>query len=299
MTNSLRKGPRFKGGVVDSIKTVLFDVDNTLVGHESSELPSRHFKKQASRAAGSIRVGLISARPLSKVKHILDFIGHDRGHSIVSNGAQIIRNQDYAVVLEWLLREETCLELLKFASRLGVDFWINDDGVDYYKPGSTGDMEFEVLEDIWDRSSQRKRVVIEKFNKPLVFVIHNVDSRTVAEFHNFVTSCGDDSVEDLVSHEVRQADGSKLYDVLILHKKANKLDALSELAKLEKIHVDNIAVVGDGRNDSVVVGGAGVGIAMGNAVEETLAVATHVTDYQNQDGAAKALAFLCERLTDG
>jgi hypothetical protein len=47
--------------------------------------------------------------------------------------------------------------------------------------------------------------------------------------------------------------------------------------------------VGDGRNDAVLVGGAGAGIAMGNSAQETLDVATFIAPDWQDNGAAIAL----------
>lgn len=53
-----------------------------------------------------------------------------------------------------------------------------------------------------------------------------------------------------------------------------------------------LAAFGDGQNDASMLAWAGVGVAMGNAVDETKAVANLVTADNNHDGIAEALAKL-------
>ena len=48
---------------------------------------------------------------------------------------------------------------------------------------------------------------------------------------------------------------------------------------------------GDSENDLTMISGVGYGIAMGNAVPEVKNIATYITDTNNQDGIAKALAY--------
>ena len=62
-----------------------------------------------------------------------------------------------------------------------------------------------------------------------------------------------------------------------------------------KWDISEAAVAGDGRNDSILVGAAGVGIAMGNSAQETLDVATHIAPNQWDDGAAIALESLIDK----
>ena len=65
--------------------------------------------------------------------------------------------------------------------------------------------------------------------------------------------------------------------------------ALRRLAEAEGIAPHDIAAVGDDRNDVDLVAGAGLGIAMGNAVPEIQAVAELVVSGNDRDGVAEAI----------
>ncbi len=72
----------------------------------------------------------------------------------------------------------------------------------------------------------------------------------------------------------------------------SKWGALLALAEAEGIEPEQIAAIGDDTNDTEMIANAGIGIAMGNAVEEVKATATWVTESNDRDGVAKAIAEL-------
>lgn len=290
----MQPGPRHTTDPKAGIKAALFDIDNTLVGNEVPDLPTERFKTAVGNAQGKIKVGIASARPLAKARHILGYIGAE-GLSILCNGAQIIDNQDNSVVAEWPIAIETCKDLLAYVRDLGMTYWINDDGIDYFVRQGDG-VSYEKQVDIWDHDSERVAVPDFQLSKPFVVVLHGITEEQVKDVKNFVQDHHDNDITSLIAHEIKQADGGLLFDVFVVHKHANKHDALREVARLQNISIAEIMTVGDGRNDAVLVGGAGVGIAMGNSAKETLAVATYIAPSQTDDGAAVALEFATEHL---
>ncbi|WP_435022048.1 HAD family hydrolase [Tundrisphaera sp. TA3] len=72
----------------------------------------------------------------------------------------------------------------------------------------------------------------------------------------------------------------------ILHRDANKWTALLRLAEAWGVDPSEICAVGDDRNDIPMLRGAGLGVAMGHAAGEVLAVADHVTGSDQHDGVA-------------
>lgn len=69
----------------------------------------------------------------------------------------------------------------------------------------------------------------------------------------------------------------------------NKGRALSHLAKLYGIKQNEVLAIGDSPNDKRMLEWAGLGIAMGNAMDEVKNSADTVTDTIENDGVAKAL----------
>jgi Cof subfamily protein (haloacid dehalogenase superfamily) len=68
-----------------------------------------------------------------------------------------------------------------------------------------------------------------------------------------------------------------------------KWTALSKLALHEGIEPSEIIAIGDDANDVELLAQAGLGIAMGNAIDAAKAAADHVTASNADDGAARAI----------
>jgi hypothetical protein len=85
---------------------------------------------------------------------------------------------------------------------------------------------------------------------------------------------------------------NKSYEGYILEvtsRRASKWMALAELAAGLGIEREEIVAIGDDRNDASMIAGAGLGIAMGNAVDEVKAVADETTAANDAEGVALAI----------
>jgi Cof subfamily protein (haloacid dehalogenase superfamily) len=78
--------------------------------------------------------------------------------------------------------------------------------------------------------------------------------------------------------------------VEFVHKEVNKGKSLYEFAR-QHFNIDptEIMAVGDGENDLEMIRDAGLGIAMGNAVDEVKQVAKHITSPVDQNGLVEAI----------
>ncbi len=72
-------------------------------------------------------------------------------------------------------------------------------------------------------------------------------------------------------------------------KHVNKWTAINWLATREGISRERVAAIGNDVNDVELLKGAGLGIAMGNAIPECLAVADKTTRGHDEDGVAHAI----------
>ena len=77
--------------------------------------------------------------------------------------------------------------------------------------------------------------------------------------------------------------------LVINPKGVNKANTLKELGKMENISLDEMIFFGDGLNDLEVMDEIGLGVAMGNALEEIKEKAREVTETNNEDGIVKFL----------
>ncbi len=70
---------------------------------------------------------------------------------------------------------------------------------------------------------------------------------------------------------------------------ANKWTAVERLAAEMGVPTDRVAAIGDEINDAPMIAGAGLGIAMGNAIEQVRGLAQRVTKPNTESGVAHAI----------
>ncbi|XVJ59874.1 MAG: HAD family phosphatase [Tepidisphaera sp.] len=91
-------------------------------------------------------------------------------------------------------------------------------------------------------------------------------------------------------HHVKTSrDGETLHILEAFDKGATKWSAISHLSKQWGIPAHRIAAIGDEINDITMIEGAGLGIAMGNAIPKVKAAAKHHTAANHEDGVAMAI----------
>jgi hypothetical protein len=82
---------------------------------------------------------------------------------------------------------------------------------------------------------------------------------------------------------------SQVYYLDITAPAANKGDGVAALAATAGLALENVAVIGDQRNDMAMFRRAGFSIAMGQAPEEVRAAADRTTTSNDEDGVARAV----------
>jgi len=79
------------------------------------------------------------------------------------------------------------------------------------------------------------------------------------------------------------------YFTMIIHEEAGKSNAILALAEYWDININAIITFGDDVNDLDMLEYCGIGIAMGNAIDEVKAIADYICDTNENDGIAKWL----------
>ncbi len=90
-------------------------------------------------------------------------------------------------------------------------------------------------------------------------------------------------------HASRIPDGQKLHILEVFDKRASKWSAIRWMAAEHGIPTHRVCAIGDEINDLPMISQAGLGIAMGNAVQSVKAAAVRQTLTNDQDGVAHAV----------
>ena len=72
-------------------------------------------------------------------------------------------------------------------------------------------------------------------------------------------------------------------------KGVTKESGIREVCRLLSIEMEEVMAIGDSLNDYYLISSAGLGVAMGNAIDEIKRVAAVTTDSNEHDGVAKAI----------
>lgn len=90
-------------------------------------------------------------------------------------------------------------------------------------------------------------------------------------------------------HAARLPDGEQLHILEVFDSRAHKWAAVEWLAEREGIVRERICAIGDQINDVSMIEGAGLGVAMGNAIPAVKALAQRETASNDENGAAMAI----------
>ncbi len=305
-TGHLIPGPRYKEQMNIEARIVLSDVDNTIVPNESLGLPTPRVTQVFHEAGEKVPTGLATARQPQKFEYLAKHLKLT-GKSILSNGAQIFDGKEGLMVVEKPLQIKTAMDIVRALQANGVDHWIQDGGVDHRwvpqgkvarqaKAASEGLGLYRRPQDVLYPKRGFTEVPGYIPDKPFIIVAHEVDATTAASIQEMVKGQRDERIIAFIAHEHKHENGST-FEVFIADKKANKRDALFEVEQMEKIPLEEFLTIGDGHNDKVLIESAGLGVAMGNAVELVKQVAVFIAPDREHDGAAIAIEELVLKRT--
>lgn len=269
------------------------DVDGTLVNSHDELTPVVRDAVRRAAAAG-VRIVLATGRRYSRALPLVEPLGIEA--PIVSASGALVKDAlDHRTLYQARFERADLLRVLEVTQGRGFDAVLYadtfDQGFDYYCP----------------------RLV--------------VDEPSLAEYYALNPDCGH-ALPDLMTsppegifagfamgrreemvalHEALQAVlPDKLYTHVIRSPRyrgfmceiapagATKWSGIRRVADLWDIADDEICAVGDDVNDLPMLLGSGLGIAMGNAVDELKAVADRIAPHNDADGLATVVEWILE-----
>lgn len=265
---------------MSKIKLIAIDIDGTLVNSKKEITPKVKAAIKQAQEAG-IKIVICTGRPLSGAQAYLDELGlnnRDDQYVVSFNGAvaettngkvlfkKEINYQDY-LELEYLSR---CLKLHFQAISLDRIYTANRD-LGYYTIYNSRIVKLGVSYRTQDEMRQIPIIKCMYVDEPAYLdeQIKNLAFQKLAEKLTF-------SKTEPFYYEVTAANTDKRAGLKVL---------CSDL----QIKPENVMALGDEANDKTMIEFAGKGVAMGNAVAETKAIADEVTLDCDHDGVALAI----------
>ncbi len=272
-------------------KAILLDIDGTLT-NDDKVITARtcHALKEAQ--ANGMRLVLASGRPdvgLHSFADVLD-MRDNNGVFVAFNGAKSLNYQTGKVYFEQAMTVEQGRRVLEHMKRFEVASC-----VDYGEYMLTNDAYFTITRD------GESHLIVEYEAHNNGFLVR--EERDLAAFVswpiNKILNAGEPSYLQEHWHEMcAPFDGelSAMFTAPFYYEftplGVDKSRALSETFAALGIDKSEVIAFGDAQNDRTMLEWAGMGVAMGNAVEEVKAVANMVTGTNNEDGIATALQEL-------
>ena len=251
---------------------ISFDLDMTLLDHENYQItPSA--MEAVERLRKHHRIVLATGRDMDNYysSQFRDQI-HPDG-IIHMNGTKVTAGDK--LIFNHRMAPELVKELLEFAQENGLSLGVTVGDTDYYtNPEGVRENDRKRWGEM-NRQFADPWLLLKMPVRPLAYIGGEEGVRLLegrfpqVKFPMFAGKLGADVVEQ----------------------EASKAEGLKRLCRYWGIELSHTAAFGDSMNDLEIVQTAGIGIAMGNGIEELKAAADYVTDHIRQDGVVKA----CQR----
>ena len=255
---------------MDSRKMIVVDLDGTLLNINGG--CSKKSKKYLSKLKDMGYVIVIATgRVLSDAINVVD--GASFANYVISDGGGIIYDMD----------EKKIIDIKKIdMNEVRRVFDIYNDDIDYitmcdmYYYNRYGDNNTRM-----DLFYDRKITDIDKFILNSEGILHIIvrfkDMDLIDKYFKILDS-------DRIDVLVMQDSFATSRWIEIFSEGVSKYNAIKVISDIEGIDNKDIICFGDGRNDIDMIKNCGIGVAMGNALDEVMDVSDYVTISHNDDG---------------
>ena len=261
-----------------SYKMIVLDLDGTLMSSKNEILPKTKealFKAQEQ----GVMIVLASGRPTYGMVKAAKELRLDEypGYILSYNGGRIISVQTNEMIYDDSLTPEICHELYDLSREMNVNIMAYED-----EAIITADDDQYIQKEAHINGMPINRV--ENFKDSVTF--NSVKCLCTAE------------PEYLAQVEIKMKErlGDRLsitrslpFFLEFMPQNINKAYSLQELLEHVGLDKSQLIACGDGYNDLPMIEFAGLGVAMGNAVDEVKAAANYVTATNDEDGIAQVI----------
>lgn len=262
------------------IKLVAIDLDGTLLNEEKEITTKTQTVLKRAKEQG-VKVVLCSGRPLLGIAHYLDELGlrESGDFAITYNGGLVQKTDTGEILSEKILTKSDVVSLYALSQELDVP------------------MNFIDLEKVYSPAPPAgKPSLYGNIMKALPFVSVSMAALPDNLKINKAIFCTDQQALDQAIEQIPEFFTEK-YTIMksrpflleILNKEVDKGKGLQALGRHLGIRADEMMTLGDQENDLAMIRYAGLGVAMGNAIDDVKAAAQFITRTNTEDGVAYAV----------
>jgi Cof subfamily protein (haloacid dehalogenase superfamily) len=255
---------------------VISDVDGTLVTSRDKRLTERAATAVTALRERGILFTIISSRPPGGLRKLLEPLAITTPMGCF-NGATLV-SPDLKIITEHLLSAEVARRAVDMLDKRGVQAWVFS-GRDWLVRKL--DAPYVAHEALTLGFPPKK---VEDFGRAL-----DTAAKIVGVSQDFALLARCETEARTLLADQASVARSQQYYLDITDPLANKGAALTEIAALLAVPLDEVAVIGDGGNDVAMFKLGGLSIAMGNASPDVQAQADLVTETNDNEGFANAI----------
>ncbi|CAK8054842.1 Cof-type HAD-IIB family hydrolase [Eupransor demetentiae] len=262
------------------IKIVSIDIDGTLLNDKHEITPAVKDAIHAAEAKG-VKVVITTGRPLSGVRDILNELGmnSDDQYVITHNGGLMMSASGHKT----LFRAE-----LSFEQFEAINAFMEAEKT--YVQVESADQAYTLDHKVGYWASYENVLV----DLPLT-VFDDMSELKNIDFIKGIAMANEeelDRVQAAVPAAIKESTAvvrSTAHNLEFMNKDASKGNALWALADILGVDRQATMAIGDQENDHSMIGQAGIGVAMGNAIDSIKELANVQTTDNNHDGVAEAI----------
>jgi Cof subfamily protein (haloacid dehalogenase superfamily) len=268
-------------------KLICIDVDGTLLNSKHKITKQTKAALQQAHQQG-IHIVICTGRMYTDAEYFSNLVGV-KSPVIASNGAFIKEKDNDKVIFKEVLGQELSLRLLEIFQKHNIAPYFCTPDKFYY-----GTILFKLFyiaaKLLGTRSNSIDLEYISSWQEWKKVV--NAEGNNIVKCE--IIYRNNASVENLQKElrciEQVEVVNSAKHNIEINRKGVSKGKAVSMLAAMYNLKQEEILAIGDSENDISMIEYAGLGIAMGNALESVKQKADYITDSNDNEGVAKAIS---------
>lgn len=262
------------------IKLIALDLDGTFYAGRNFGVPDSAWEAVAKARQQGLRFAVCTGRPQGGYGLVYAQRLDPNGPHVFNDGASVCDAQGRSLHAHALPH---LTELIELARKYKLPFdLMGAEGGRYYEEGL---MPPELLSHIEMTGVEARSALLGEIEETLVrlwFVVSDLGLWEMVK----------PELAALPSIDLAEYKSPREVITGVIRKGVTKATGLQWLAEHYSISLSEIAMIGDSHNDLEAIREAGLGIAMGNAVDEIRAIADHITGHVREQGFAQAVEYI-------
>ena len=264
----------------EMIGLLCIDIDGTLLD-SSKELPRENVEAVHYALEKGVIVAIASGRSVAGIEPLFSQLGIER-NGVCLNGGLILSER---IIQKTIMEEELVMKIIGQAERYNSQIFLSTAELNL----TNREMSGEVKELVEKGSLRSDYLYCQDFN----------ELRTQAHIYRdeiikvAIKEIDEDNYgllkQSLIEMDLFHVAKSDTFFVDINPRGEHKGNGVAALARHLSIPMENVMCIGDNENDLEMIELAGVGVAMGNAVEPVKKAAVYVTGDHDHAGVAEAI----------